>query len=148
RAITHAGTGHKYWSGFETETRGAIETLAQELYHALYDPPLGGQPLTTLDVPVAGRGYNALPFVFDLVNHSNGVDVADTTAKKEQVQDRLPDDPDGAETVRFLKTVQKRLSRITGDLPSALGLHPVVYFYTRSGSFQPTAFLATSLFVE
>lgn len=148
RAITHAGTGHKYWSAFDKEARTSIERQGQEIFHALYDPPLGGKPLTTLDVPVAGRGYNALPFVFDLVNYVNDVDVADTTAKKELVKEHLPDDPDGSQTISYLKVVQKRLSRITGDLPCALGLHPIVYFYTRSGSFQPTAFLATSLFIE
>ena len=148
RAITHGGTGHKYWFAFEDSAKAAVETLGREIFHALYDPPLDSQPLTTLDVPVAGRGYSALPFVFDLVNHSNGIDVADTTAKATIVKDTLPDDPDGAETVRYLKVVQKRLARLTGNNPSALGLHPVVYFYTRSGAFQPTAFLAASLFFE
>jgi hypothetical protein len=148
RAITHAGTGHKYWSAFPNELRERVEELGKGIYHALYDPPLGGRPITTLDVPVAGRGYNALPFVFDLVNFVNGVDVADTTAKKLATKDALPDDTDGTETLKYLQTVKRRLGRITSDAPSALGLHPVVYFYTRPGSFQPTAFLATMLFIE
>jgi hypothetical protein len=29
-----------------------------------------------------------------------------------------------------------------------MGVHPVVYFYTRGGAFQPSAFLATSRFLE
>lgn len=102
-------------------------------------------PLTTLDVPVGGKGYNVLPFVFDLVNYANDVKMADSTSKKEI---KLPKDPDGAATVKFLKEVRKIVERITGDIPRSLGLHPVVYFYTRSGTFQPTVFIAVSGFVE
>jgi hypothetical protein len=148
RAITHAGTGHKYWSDFGKEQSAKIESAGHGLYHALYDPPMGGAPLTTLDVPVAGRGYNALPFIFDLVNESNGVDVADTTVKEREVKDVLPDDPDGGQTLLYLDAVKKRVQKITGDVPQSLGVHPVVYFYTRGGSFQPTAFLAVSRFLE
>lgn len=147
RAIIHAGTGHRYWIAFDKEKQEAIETAGKAIYHALYDPPLRGMPLTTLDVPVAGRGYNALPFIFDLVNQANGLDIADTTTKKE-VKEELPADPDGTTTLAYLKTVQKRVERITTDDPGSLGLHPVVYFYSRSGAFQPIAFLALSNLVE
>jgi hypothetical protein len=51
-------------------------------------------------------------------------------------------------TMKYLYTVRKRIDRITGDASRSLGLHPVVYFYTRSGTFQPTVFLAVSDFVE
>jgi|HubBroStandDraft_6_1064221.scaffolds.fasta_scaffold276432_3 hypothetical protein len=102
-------------------------------------------PLTTLDVPVAGKGYNVLPFVFDLVNYANDVKIADSTSKKEA---KLPKDPDGAASVQFLKEVRRIVERITGDIPRSLGLHPVVYFYTRSGTFQPTVFIAVSGFIE
>ena len=148
RAISHAGTGHKYWSTFDESVGEKIEELGARIYRALYEPPLGGKPLTTLDVPVAGKGYSALPFVFDLVNYTNGVDIVDTTAKAAAVHDQLPADPDGQETLAYLSKVYKRVSRITTDVPASLGLHPVVYFYTKSGNFQPTFFLATCLFVE
>jgi hypothetical protein len=148
RAITHAGTGHKYWSTFDEAVGQKIEEFGARIYRALYEPPLGGKPLTTLDVPVAGKGYNALPFVFDLVNYTNGVDIVDTTAKAATTNDELANDPDGQETLSFLNKVLKRVGRITTDAPSSLGLHPVVYFYTKSGNFQPTFFLATCLFVE
>jgi hypothetical protein len=95
-----------------------------------------------------GKGYNALPFVFDLVNYTNGVDIVDTTAKAGAINDQLPCDTDGQETLSYLNKVYKRVGRITTDVPSSLGLHPVVYFYTKSGNFQPTFFLATCLFVE
>lgn len=148
RAITHAGTGHKYWSAFAEDKIKQIEALGKDIYNALYEPPLGGKPLTTLDVPVAGKGYNALPFVFDLVNYTNEVDVMDTTSKVGNVNDNLPIDDDGEETLAFLEKVKKRLSRITTDSPGSLGLHPVVYCYTRSGNFQPTFFLAACIFAE
>ncbi len=148
RAINHAGTGHKYWSSFPHETKLAVETIGQQLHHALYDPPIGKEPITTFDVPVAGRGYNTLPLIFYLVNQSNKVDVADTTSKKTDVKDVLPDDADGRATLAYLNEVRKRIQRITGDHPMSLGLHPVVYFYTRSGTFQPTAFIAVSKLIE
>jgi hypothetical protein len=146
RSITHAGSGHRYWSGFSGDTQTAIESGGREIYKALYNPPITGMPLTTLDVPVAGRGYNALPFAFDLVNYANNVRAADSTSKKDD--NILPSDSDGSLTVEYLKTVRRRAERITGDSPRSLGLHPIVYFYTRSGSFQPTVFLAVSSFIE
>lgn len=149
RAITHAGSGHKYWETFPQGLRDSIENNSRALYKALFDPPITSATLTTLDVPVAGRGYNPLPFVFDLVNQANNVRIpekADTKTGMEK--DKLPPDLDGANTMEYLHTVKRRVDRITGDHSMSLGLHPVVYFYTRSGSFQPTVFLAVSAFVE
>lgn len=147
RAITHAGTGHKYWSSFSKPVQAEIEKLAKSIYTALYDPPMGGSTVTTLDVPVAGRGYNALPFIFDLVNEANSVSAVDTSTKRD-VKEELPEDKDGTLTIRYLQSVADRVERITGDTPKSLGLHPVVYFYTRSGAFQPIAFIGTSIFIE
>jgi hypothetical protein len=147
RAITHAGTGHRYWGAFPPNVQKQIEGDGKDIYKALYDPPITGMPLTTLDVPVAGRGYNALPFVFDLVNQANNVRTADSTVKLD-IRDTLPLDHDGATTVEYLRTVRKRIDRITGDTARSLGLHPIIYFYTRSGTFQPTVFLAVSDFLE
>ena len=147
RAITHGGTGHKYWSSFNKDTQVAIEQAGSSIHKALYDPPIGGSPVTTLDVPVAGSGYNVLPFVFDLVNEANSLLVADTSTKK-VVKESLPDDEDGQVTVEYLRSAAKRIERLIGDSPMSLGVHPVVYFYTRSGAFQPIAFIATSKFLE
>lgn len=146
RAITHAGTGHKYWSEFSDGTKTVIEQAGNAIYKALYDPPVGST-VTTLDVPVAGRGYSALPFVFEFVNEANGVTFLANTRRKAP-KDRLPGDLDGSLTVAYLQAVEKRLNRLTGDLPMSLGVHPVVYFYTRSGTFQPVALMATSRFLE
>ncbi|MGI0133662.1 MAG: HNH endonuclease signature motif containing protein [Candidatus Micrarchaeaceae archaeon] len=149
RAITHGGRGHKYWADFPKERAETIEREGAELYKALYEPNIGSTAISTLDLPVAGRGYNTLPFVFDLVNLANRVSVADSTAKSEEVRDAaLKEDNDGSLTVEFIATVKKRVQRITGDTSRSLGIHPVVYFYTRGGAFQPTAFLAVSSFLD
>lgn len=148
RAISNAGRGHKYWAHFIPEIGSRIAQQAEEVNKVLFVPPHPGQPLTTLDVPIGGAGYNVLPFVFDLVNETNGVDTSDTTTKRAQAADTLPDDPDGATTLAYVTAVRERLTRITGRDPQSLGLHPIVYFYTRSGAFQPTAFLATLRFAD
>ena len=121
RSITHAGSGHKYWNAFAGETQAVIEAAGKEIYNALYNPPITGMPLTTLDVPVAGKGYNVLPFVFDLVNYANDVKVADSTSKKYAKAAKLPKDPDGTVTVHFLREVRKIVERITGDVSRSLG---------------------------
>jgi hypothetical protein len=70
------------------------------------------------------------------------------TSKKDDKTITLPTDNDGTTTAEYLSEVQKIVDRITVDTARSLGLHPVVYFYTRSGTFQPTVFLAVSSFVE
>lgn len=132
RAINRAGAGHKYWAEFTPELREEIEKVGKAIYNALYLPPMGGLPIKSSDVPVGGVGYSSLPFVFDLVNLVNGIGP----------KDPLLVDPDGAKTLQFLQAVQKRLERITTTSAGSLGLHPLVYFYTRGGAFQPVAFLA------
>lgn len=133
RAINRAGGGHKYWGHFGREAQQEIETLGKEVNAILYSPPLdAGATIKTSDVPVGGRGYSSLPFVFELVNLVNSLGKGDGLAK----------DPDGSDTIRFLKVVKKRLEQVTTNHPGSVGLHPLVYFYTRGGSFQPTAFFA------
>lgn len=133
RAITRAGTGHKYWSRFQDELQSSIEEIAKDINSALFTPSLR-TPIKTLDLPVAGRGYSArtLSLVLEFVNLSNDV-------KNEK---DLPNDDSGDETIQYLKKSQKIMRRISGTHPSSLGLHPVVYFYSASGRYQPTAFLA------
>lgn len=145
RAITNSGSGHKYWSSFGKVIQAQIEELAKVINKDLYSPPITGTPINTLDVPIAGQGYNALPFIFDLVNEVNGVDVSDTTAKKE-VKEVLPSDPDGKQTFAYLEKVTDKISLLTTDKPKSLGLHPVVYFYTRGGVFKAESFFAALKF--
>jgi hypothetical protein len=147
RAITNGGRGHKYWADFDGNIQRSIEKTSGEIYHALYDPPLRSSAITTLDVPVAGHGYNVLTFAFDLVNESNGVDIVGTETRRTS-KDKLAEDSDGAQTLSYLESVKKRVQRITTDESRSMGVHPVVYFYSRGGAFQPSALLATSRFLE
>lgn len=143
RAIAHGGTGHRYWSSFSPDKQAEIESLGKELHAALYEPPLKDYPIKTLDLPVAGRGYSALPFIFELVNWAN--DVPDLSKSKEPISK----DSDGERTIGHLKAVRKAVSLITGDdRMRSVGLHPVVYFYTRGGDFQPIAFIASAEFLK
>ncbi|MBP7242668.1 DUF262 domain-containing protein [Amaricoccus sp.] len=132
RAINRGGTGHKYWAEFSSDIQTRVEIAGKAIHDALYLPPMGGLPIKSSDVPVGGRGYSSLPFLFELVNLVNGIGTKDS----------LDVDSDGARTITFLDAVQKRLQMITTTSASSLGLHPLVYFYTRGGSFQPVAFLA------
>jgi hypothetical protein len=51
-------------------------------------------------------------------------------------------DADGGETIKYLENVRQAVWRICSLHSSSLGLHPALYFYSRSGVFQPVAFLA------
>lgn len=147
RAIVRAGAGHAYWGAFSEAARAEIEALGKELWDMLYSPPLGDNPVKTLDIPVAGRGYNTLPFIFDLVNLTNEVPMPANPAAKKLAAP--PDrDEDGLRTIEFLKAARKHVYRITGTQPESLGLHPAVYFYGRSGQFQPVTFLSAIEFVD
>ncbi|MGH8493312.1 MAG: HNH endonuclease [Moraxellaceae bacterium] len=133
RAIIHSGTGHKYWSGFEKEKQTEISEISKVINDLLFTPNLKA-PIKTLDLPVAGKGYSAqtLPLVFDFVNLVND----------KKYDENAPADKTGEETLNYLKSCRKMASRISGTHPSSLGLHPIVYFYSASGRYQQTAFLA------
>jgi Protein of unknown function DUF262/HNH endonuclease len=140
RAITRGGTGHTYWGKFEPHIRQEIESLGAEIRKLLFNPSLQ-VPLKTLDLPLAGFGYGAdvLPFSFDFVSAANELSVADSTTKKREVKDDLPDDPNGAEAVNYLKETKKGAELLLSARSPSLGLHPALYFYTSGGAFQPAA---------
>lgn len=144
RCIARGAKGHKYWGGFDDNIRTSIEDLGESIFKALYDPPLN-TPVTTSDVPIAGKGYNVLPFVFELVNVANGIPLP-TSASAKKIPDPLPDDEDGQITVDFLRKVQSKVRLISTNHSGSLGLHPLVYCYSSTGNFQPNAFLATMEF--
>lgn len=146
RAIAHAGAGYAYWKDFDEETQGKIVALGKDIYEMLYRPPLSQGAIDTLDVTVAGRGYSVLPFVFDLINFASQTRVGDSS--KPTAQNKMPPDDTGQDTLDYLSAAFRSLSRITGKRATSLGLHPVVYFYTRGGAFQPWAFLAWSKIVD
>ncbi|SAL00168.1 HNH endonuclease [Caballeronia arationis] len=133
RAIVRSGTGHKYWSSFSAPVRSEVEEIAKYINDLLFAPALK-TPIKTLDLPVAGRGYSSqtLPLVFEFVNLANEVrsDVS------------LQADGSGEETLKFLRKCRVIVNRISGNHASSLGLHPAVYFYSSTGRYQPTAFMA------
>lgn len=143
RVVMRNATGHKYWGKFAQPVQTQIELLGRDIYEALFLPPLK-TPIKTLDLPVAGRGYSGqtLPLIFDLANIANALPVADLSKSKSQATPPQPKDQDGQSTIAMLKKTQSLTRRITGIHPSSLGLHPAVYFYSATGRYQPTAFLA------
>jgi len=146
RCIVRGARGYKYWSAFDDEKRERIEALGSKLYDDLYKPP-HKQPVTSSDQPIAGQGYNALPFVFDLVSVCNDLRIANTlTAKK--VEEALPPDTDGSRTVEMLERVNRRIEQVSTDAAGSLGFHPLIYYYARSGNFLPGAFLASLEFAK
>lgn len=118
-----------------------IVELGRRIHDAIYKPPLAEGYIRTTDVPVAGKGYNTLPFVFDLVNLNNDPAVAFSSKSTVKI-DNLPKDDDGSVTVQYLEKIDHAISFMTGDNSSSLGFHPILYFYTHSGAFQPAAFFA------
>ena len=150
RSIIRGGTGHNYWQQFEPDVRTKIEELGGEIHNLLFKPDLA-LPIKTLDLSLAGQGYGprTLPFVFDLVNIVNRVQVKDSSHKRAVVDTDLIADENGDGTIAYLTKVRRVLWRICSTNPSSLGLHPALYFYARSGTFQPAALLSyVMLFAE
>ena len=145
RCVARGGKGHKYWSIFDETTQAETETLGERIYADLYKPP-HNQPVTSADQPIAGQGYNALPFVFDLVSLCNGIPIPDTVnAKKQKLIDP---DTDGKQTVKMLREVNDRIQDVSTNHPKSFGFHPLIYNYGRSGTFFPNAFLASLEFAK
>jgi hypothetical protein len=157
RALVQAGTGQYYPSTFLPDNRGRIKTLAKDIYDDLFVPPLE-TPIKTLDLPVAGGSYSqeSLKLILDVIefiNRPNGGTPKPRQRKKggsdlDILSPTMPIDPDGTETIQFLLNAQRVLSRIAGTDRGSLGLHPAVYFYSATGAYQPTAFLAAIGFVR
>lgn len=139
RAILRGGTGHNYWNRFDSGVQKRVEDIGREIHELMFRPPIE-LPVKTLDLPVAGQGYgpHVLPFVFDLVALCNRVTLPSSGKNAEEV----PDDADGTVTLDYLTEVRRMLWRLCSNHPSSLGLHPVLYFYGRSGTFQPAALLS------
>lgn len=103
--------------------------------------------MTSTDVPIAGQGYNALPFVFELVSISNGIPIP-TSASAKKIPPPVPEDEDGTETLSYMRIARRKLGLISTNDFGSLGLHPLVYCYSSTGNFQANAFLATVRFAE
>jgi len=132
RAIIRSGSGHKYWHKFDESVRSQIESMAKDINKHLFMPEMKN-PIKTLDLPLAGKGYStrSLPLVFELVRMSNDVE-----------QKTVDEDVDGKDTLTYLKNTSKVVRRFTTQHASSLGLHPAIYFYSEKGRYQPTAFMA------
>lgn len=134
RAIAYSGSGYKYWKNFEPSIQQDIESTAKEINDLLFLPKTQ-RPITTLDVAVAGKNQMDLQLICDLLLYSN-----------DQMSD--DEDTDGEETLTVLKNTKKILQIINSKEPGSLGLHPIIYFYSKKGNFKPANFYATVLFVK
>jgi hypothetical protein len=151
RALLRAGGGHKYWVKFSADARQQVESLAAEIAALMFEPQLK-EPIRTLDLPPAGPGYSgdAVRLLAEFVSIANGVIIdkhgVGAARRKapvyEATQQPIEIDTDGQATLRYLKNVRRLASRIAGDEPRSLGLHPAVYFYGDTGKFQAAAYLA------
>jgi len=131
RAIIRSGKGHKYWSKFSNTIQIEIQKLAGNINEALFNPKLN-TPVKTLDIPIGGKLYAAstLPLILDFVNISNNIDN----------KTKLEDDSTGDETINKLKRTLKVAQLINSNHPSSLGLHPVIYFYSKDGRHKTALF--------
>lgn len=135
RAIMRSGLGHKYWAYFPEENQRQIETISNEIYNIMFLPKLQ-TPIKTLDIPMCGKhNHNALPIIFEVVKICNS-----NCSNNE-------DDLDGSLTVSHLKQTRKIVRILNSNHASSLGLHPIIYFYAKNGSFRVSAFYAFVLFV-
>lgn len=134
RAITYAGNGNKYWNKFEENIQKQIENISKEINDLLFLPPLH-TPISTLDVSIAGKNQNNLSFNFDLVNYSSN-------------KAFNHDETDGTETLEVLKNLKKLLQILNSSEECSLGLHPMIYFYSKKGNFKPAMFYSVFLFVK
>lgn len=147
RAIIRAGSGHKYWGKFSAKSQETIEEIASQISDWLFLPQLE-TPVKTMDIPIAGKSYSSITqeLILNVVNFSNGIKIVDASRIKNA--DDFPENSiadeisDGEETIKYLRNAQKMLGNITGTQSSSLGLHPAIYFYSKQGRYQITAFMA------
>lgn len=138
RAIIRSGKGHKYWSKFSEHTQKEIQELAKNINDILFTPKLE-TPIKTLDIPIGGKLYSAstLPLILDFVNISNEINP----------KTELKDDNSGEETIKILKRTLKVSRLINSNHPSSLGLHPIIYFYSKDGRHKTALFYGIVKFV-
>ncbi|MDO6819457.1 DUF262 domain-containing protein [Zobellia sp. 1_MG-2023] len=138
RAIIRSGKGHKYWSKFTLDIQKEIQEYAEKINDVLFNPKLD-TPIKTLDIPIGGKLYAAatLPLILDFVNIANDINT----------KSNLNEDIDGSETIRILKRTLKIARLINSNHPSSLGLHPVIYFYSKDGRHKTALFYSIINFV-
>lgn len=153
RALVRAGTGHKFWRQFPDVVQNQIENISGEVHSLLFKPPLSNPIHIGLDLPIGGRGYSteAVSLLLAFVN----LTIAPPKKKakrqkgvKPEEKPEPPDDANGNETITLLDGVRKLTRRMAGKQFPSFGLHSAVYFYSATGRFQPTAFLATASLIR
>lgn len=137
RAIIKGGKGHQYWSKFENSNIESIIMLSSEINKVFFLPKLKN-PIKTLDLPIGGKGYSAQSplLIFEYVNLVNKNNTHINS-----------DDTDGHITVEVLKQCRKIAYIINSNHPSSLGLHPAVYFYSKTGRHKTASFFAITDFI-
>lgn len=145
RAIIHSGNAHRYWDKFKGR-ESEIEALSIKINKLLFEPELDTK---IVHFPIGGSVYSSqsLELVFGTVNMINGLDEINHKRKEllklEPDKINPPKDPDGSETIVYLKKVERIVSLISSsESPISLGLHPLIYFYSNKGRFQISSFFA------
>jgi hypothetical protein len=140
RAIIRAGKGYKYWSNFSAENQNAIQQLASEINKIFFTPQLK-TPVKTMDIPIGGKISSAqtLPLILEFINQVNYV--------PSDFKDKVDDDLEGQETINHLRNARKIAWRINSVHASSLGLHPIIYFYSKEGKHKTGSFYAITNFI-
>lgn len=135
RAIKSSGAGHKYWANFTASNQKQIQEISEEINKTLFTPPLK-TPVKSLDLPIAGKltSGQTLPLILDFVNIVNNIPL--------DFKEKLDDDVNGEDTLKFLQKARKIAWRINSIHPSSLGLHPIIYFYSSDGRHKTASFYA------
>lgn len=137
RAIIKGGKGHQYWSKFNNVNIKEIVKLSEEINKVFFLPKLKN-PIKTLDLPIGGKGYSTQSplLIFEYVNlvNKNNLNIS-------------KDDLDGSYTIEALKKSRKVAYIINANHISSLGLHPAVYFYSKTGRHKTASFFAISDFI-
>lgn len=137
RAILRAGSGHKYWSGFDAPKVGEIERIASEFHENIFKPELE-EPAKTLELPIGGSAspIDALALLIEFL------EIAGTREKDGGKSiDSYANDISGDDTIQVLQNAYYLLNRISSNNPGSLGLHPAVYFYNEKGKYTRFLFL-------
>lgn len=133
RAVMYSGSGNKYWKEFSEENQLEIVSLSKRINALLFEPRYD-KPIKTLDLPMCGKNQSNLTFIFDLINFS--------------ATSVLNEDNDGNLTIQRLIDLKNLLESISSKEPDSLGLHPIIYFYSKKGNFRVSAFYALLGFVK
>ncbi len=141
RAIMRSGSGYRYWSKFDNKRKNEVEQLAKDINDMLFLPEYT-TPIKSLDLPIGGKilSNKGLALVHDTIMICNNLN--------EKELERIVDDNDGINTVKYLKRTKRLLLRINSQHPGSLGLHPVIYFYSIRGVHKVASYYGILDFIN